>query len=378
MTTQAQAVHTTWEFTLTREPVNVGEQASFAADLAQLHLDEIAWLILNGTVETGTRYSIPKVLRGYLGGKLAGVAYMTECRRYGQSLFGETRLASLLDAAPMPISIWMRHGAITDALSNPGFVAEGVQRNEFVAQAMIFLRRSYLMGAILESDDPATGGVYASFPFCDYGVVDLRGKHSVNDLYLDSKNLKRKVSKFRNKGGEIEVIYGKLSQELCDAAIRCMNSLKPLILTPFQDNYNNMVLRASAHANDRILHFVARMEDECIGYHSFAWSGNSLYCLSGAFDRTRHSNYHAYENLILASADFCLEQGLSMIHYGPVMNATKAKMMSHFVPVEQRFFARFDQAQQLVRWFMAKTKLAATDVASYANLGGSSHTLEHT
>ena len=365
---------TAWEFTLTREPVNPVEQACFADDLARLGLDEIAWLVLNGTTMTSTPTSIPKVLRGYRAGRLAGVAVVMECRAVGQSLFAQSRMAKLIDALALPIPIWLRQGALTDAGANPGFVAAGVERSDFVAEAARFLRRTYLLGGILEGIDERTAGEYAAFPFCAYGVVEVEGKQSVDELYADSKNLRRKVNKFRNKGGEIELIRGALAPELSDTVIRCMNSVKAVLISPFQDNYNNMVLRASSHASERIVHFIARLQGECVGYHSFAQSGKSLHCLSGAFDRTRHSTYHAYENLILANINYCLEQGLHSIHYGMVVNETKAKMMSRFIPIEQRYFVRFSALNVLARKFLSMTRLTSPEITAYATLAADAPT----
>lgn len=359
---------TAWEFTLTRDTVSTEEQAHFAADIAHLGLDEVTWLVLNGSAVTQTRTSIPKVLRGYRQGKLAGVAYIMECRRFGQSLFAQSRLATIADRVGLPICIWLRQGAMSDGVSNPGFVAEGVMRHDFVSHAAAFLRRSYLLGGLLEGEGEKTAGAYAAFPFPDYGIIDLLGKNTSDELYPDSKNLRRKLNKFRNKGGEIEVIQGALSPELNDATMRCMNSVKAVLVSPFQDNYNNMVLGASAHQHPRIIHFLAHMEGHCVGYHTFAHSGNGLHCLSGAFDRTRHSNYHAYENLILASIDYGLAQRLQAIQYGMVVNETKAKMMTRFVKVKQRYFARFAMLNGIVGKVMEQTRMTAPDIAAYANM----------
>jgi hypothetical protein len=366
------AATATWEFTLTHDAVTPDEQQLFASDLARLGLDEIAWLVLNGTLSVATVGSVPKALRGYCNGKLVGVAYIIEGRHYGQSLFAHTVWAKLLDWLALPICIWLRFGVLTDGAANPGFVAQGIARPEFVARALTFLRQRYLLGGVVEGVGELSAGSFAAFPFCDYGMIDLHNIAHAEELFPDSKNLKRKLNKFRNKGGEIRIIEGALSPVLRDAAISCLNSIQAVLVSPFQDNYNNMVLCAAAHSTPRILHFVATLEEECVGYHTFAHCGNSLYCLSGAFDRTRHTNYHAYENLIMATIHHALEHGLHNIHYGMVVNETKAKMMSRFAPIQQRYFARFALFNSLVHRVISRSQLASPTIAAYANLANPS------
>jgi hypothetical protein len=355
-----------WEFTLTRDLVTADEQAIFAADLEQLGLDDVVWTVHNGTTLTATPDSIPKVLRGYRSGNLAGLGFVMECRRYGESLFPGTSVAKFMDRFPLPICVWIRPSALNDAINNPGFVAEGLNRRQFVEQGVVFLRRKYLSGSLLEAHNDHTAGEYATFPFCANGYIDLHNVRSVDDLYADSKNLKRKVNKFRNKGGEIEVIHGALTAACQDEMIRCLDTVKSILRVPFQDIYNDMVRQAATHADERIVHFIARLEGECVGYHSFARSGQGLYALSGAFDRTRHTTYHAYENLILATIDYCLAHGLDTIHYGVVANQTKAKMMSRVVPSHQRYFVRFPVLTPLATKLFGNTKLVSPEVLAFA------------
>jgi hypothetical protein len=83
-------------FTLTQNPVTDDEQEVFQADIEQLKLDSMVWLILNGTLETGTQYSIPKVLRVYHDqSDLVGVAYIMECRRIHKGFFSNPFLSSI-------------------------------------------------------------------------------------------------------------------------------------------------------------------------------------------------------------------------------------------------------------------------------------------
>jgi hypothetical protein len=88
----------------------------------------------------------------------------------------------------------------------------------------------------------------------------------------------------------------------------------------------------------------------------------------GAFDRTRHTNYHVYENLIMTTIHHALEHGLQSIYYGMVVNETKAKMMSRFAPIQQRYFARFAPLNTIVGKVMSHSRLTSPTIAAYANL----------
>ncbi len=344
-------------FTLTRAAVNEREQAIFADDLASLGLDATTWLVLNGTVETGTRATIPKVLRAYRHDELVGVAYILECRRVGQCFF-DGPVASMMDLAALPLFVWTRNGAMIDGNANPGFVAAGVDRDDFFAQSIAYLTRRYPYGSVLDYPEAFSGPGYVATPLFDSGIIHLEGVASVEDYSADSKNLRRKVNKFRNKGGAVEVIRGALPDDLRAEALRCLASLKPLVRAPFQDNYANMAMQACSLASDRVVHFIARLNGDVVGYHSFAVAGRSLHCLSGAFDRTRTSTYHAYENVILESIRFGLDHGLTTIYYGPITNPTKAKLMNAYSRCEVRNYSRLVPLRAVFPAMIRASKLA--------------------
>jgi hypothetical protein len=133
-----------------------------------------------------------------------------------------------------------------------------------------------------------------------------------------------------------------------------------------------MILRAASPPasafDDRLVHFVARFDDEFSGYHSFVISGKSLCCLSGAFDRTRHTNYHAYENVIVESIRFSLENGIRRIFYGPVTNETKAKMMPGFSRTEMHLYLRFGGMRSMMNWILQRSMLGKGVFQDFANL----------
>lgn len=334
-----------YSFTVTSEPLLPDEQEVFAADLAALGLDREAFTVLNAMLTTGSVHSIPKVLRAYRDARLAGVAYFIECRRSGQTLF-EGAAGTLMSVLGGPTFYWSRVGNLVDASANVGYVSGRESRDDFVDAALGELQRRYQSGSVIwpSALDPGRG--YVGSRFCDSGVMRLDDGRDLEERLQSRKNLRRKVSKFRNKGGVVEVHHGALSPETRAEISRCIHSLRPLLLTPFQDIYPAMVDCAARIDSKRVVHFITRIDGEMVGYHSFAESPSALHALSGAFDRNRHSNYHAYENMILETVRYGLEQGKKRIEYGPVLNPTKADMMDTFEPTQVRMYSRLAP----VRW----------------------------
>ena len=150
--------------------------------------------------------------------------------------------------------------------------------------------------------------------------------------------------------------------------LRCLGSLRTWVTTPFQDIYGAMVARASALDSPRLVHIVMRLDGTVVGYHSFAESDKALHALSGAFDRERHSNFHAYENMIIETARYCAEHGKTIVEFGPVLNETKKAMMSGFVRSHARTYSRFAPYRWTVPFVVERSHLSSARIAPYVGL----------
>ena len=354
-------------FNTSQEPLTPSEQVHFQLDLQRLGLDATTWDILNGSIATMTPNSRPKILRAYAEHRLVGVAYFMECHRIYQYLLPQVWLGKLLDTIPIPMFFWVRYSNLVDSITNPGFVADGIDREYFIQGAIAYLKTQYLYGGVL---DIATTGQARDgsviFPFCDAGIIEIQDEQCLDRYYQQHKNLRRKVNKFNNKNGRIEILTGPMPDNISHRAADILNSLDPLILAPFQDNYTAMALRACQDA--KTVHILAWIEEQIVGYQSFAISGQVLHCLSGAFDRTMTRTYHAYENIILASIDYAIAQKLQRIEYGPILNPTKVSMMSHYRPCEQQYYSRFGILRQVFKVLIPRTRLAPSVLGPYAGL----------
>lgn len=356
-------------FTLTRERLRPSEQSCFDDDLATLGLDAIVWEVLNNTVDTSTPYTVPKLLRAYAAQQLVGVALILQCRQGMKAFFAEP-LATLVDPVGIPQFVWNRSAVMVDQYSNPGFVA-GLEREVFVEQALAYLQRRYLFGVLLNDASSKPAGRFVESRLMDWGVIEVPSATALEDFFARHKNLRRKLNKFHNKGGHLEAIRGPLPDALREKAVYCLHQaeINSMGRVPFQDNYINMSRQTFCSTNPNLIHFVAYLVGEVVGYHSFAISGGKLYCLSGGFDRTKSTTFHAYENLIVASIQFCLEQGFGALFYGSIINQTKAKMMQTYVPTTVRFYSRFALLRRAFPLIINNSFWSPALLASYTNIG---------
>lgn len=106
---------------------------------------------------------------------------------------------------------------------------------------------------------------------------------------------------------------------------------------PFQEN---MVRWASTSGARAIINFLARLDGTVVDYHSYLKPGTRLQCLSGGFDRTRQSNYRAYENILLETMRYAEAHAIRRVAFGPVSNPSKAALIPRSVPFVLRFYSR--------------------------------------
>jgi len=351
-------------FTLDRKVVTPKEQTNFNTFLIDQQWNETVWLILNGILKTSTPYTIPKVLRAYKDNLLVGVAYIIECKKPALSFF-DNPLAALVNAPQIPMYLWTRNGIMVDSNTNTGFVSEEIDLYSFYQQAVAYLNQRYLYGLVLESSKEKPATDYTSSPLCDCGCLKIDAYTPVDLVLAKHKNLRKKKRKFENKGGKISTTHGAFEHEILNKAIYYLSNLKLQIQTPYQDNYVNMARQTSSCEHDNIVHFIASLEGEMVGYHSFVRCQNSMHCLSGAFDRARKSNYHAYENMILESMRYAHQNNIHTIHYGPILNPTKASLMDTTEDWEMRFYSRFAVLRNALKMITPYSKLKPKTFAPF-------------
>jgi hypothetical protein len=360
------------QFDLGREAVAVHEQRILEADVEAQGLDAAYWQAMNGLLSTGSRSDTPLVLRARRGGQLVAVTYLLECRRINRCLFPGA-IGRVLDLVPMPAYYWTRGDAAVDLLGCRGFVTGGEDREDFYRAAIAFLNTRYLSGTVMDERGSSSADDCYETAMMDWGRYDVEAG-GTEALLAGHGNLRRKLAKFRNKGGVIEIVEGALRPDDTAHVLHCLEQsagAAPL-RTPFQDNYANMVRWASTSGVPAIVHVLARLEGNVVGYHSYLRSGTQLLCLSGGFDRTRPTTYHAYENILVESMRFAEGQRLRRVAFGPVGNPTKAALMPCSVPFVLRFYSRRRPVRRAIGAIVPRSALARSVFGGRTGAGASS------
>lgn len=344
-------------FELTSAPVSADEQRLLEPDLLAQRLDARYWAAMNGLLSTCSRSDTPVVLRAWRAGRLAGAAYLMECRRTSRCLFPGA-IGRALDLLPMPAYYWTRGDAAVDLLGSSGFVAGGEDRRRFYHDAIAFLNSRYLSGIVMDQQDvPAAADCYET-PMMDWGRYPVTSG-GTDTLFARHRNLRRKLARYRNHGGVVDRVHGALAPEDLARVLHCIQQSADAapLRAPFQENYLNMVRWASTTDTPGIVHFLARLDGTVVGYHSYLESGTQLLCLSGGFDRTRATNFHAYENILIETMHHAEASGISQVSFGPVGNPSKAALMPQSVPFVARFYSRHGWLRRAMRVIVPRSAL---------------------
>ncbi|MGE5174589.1 MAG: GNAT family N-acetyltransferase [Betaproteobacteria bacterium] len=322
------------------------------AGLGYFNLDKSIWKVFACLFRSTTKGTTPLVLRVYENGTLSGAAIIIECRRYGRALFRNRFLAGVMDLLGIPFHLWIKFGCCMDMMSNPGFVTDPARAGELHAAMVRYLQSHTFLAVIYDftrnsSQHPGA----AVLPSLPHAGIATAGMSSVTDYLKEHKSLKRKLSTFRNNGGTIDIIRGALNSGDVESLRRCFLSTadKSVFYLPYQDLYLAAALTTSSAQLDSVYHFVARLNGQFIGYQAAIKTGSCLNALHGAFDRTLRTTHHAYDLLFLKMVEFAVENRLTSIDFGAVLNETKQRMVNQVTEMSYFLGSRYG----LVQWFFS-------------------------
>jgi hypothetical protein len=318
-------------FVVSTEKLLPEEMRLFSSQLQTYKVDSAIWDIYNSFLQSSSPVSKPRILRAYNGQNLAGALFYIVCSGTGKSLFKNSFLASMVDALKIPIHVWIRQGICADIMSNHGFVADGYEQEPIIPSMLGYLLR--ISPCLVVTDLAENAYLHKGarrFPYTKEGAINLEGMNKIDDYLSDHSNLRRKLKKFVKDGGTIEIHVGDFDKDTLEIVRKCVLATmeKSVIRTPFQDHFPAIILQSCCLKSDRIISFIARMNGQFLGYHTFIQTGSGLRLIHGAFDRTLETTQHSYENIMTAAADYAIKQGLEIVHFGPIMNETKNRLMN--------------------------------------------------
>lgn len=319
-------------YSLSDRMLTAAECDSLSAGLERLGVDVAVWTVFDCVSQVATAATGFRVLRAYDGDRLIGAAFLFRCRCWAKALFAQAYLAGPTNLLGLPAHIWIRVGHCAEGIANPGIVHPDFDYERVIAGMLQYLQRNALGTIVI--DDSANAGLHptpSKFPYVSDGRIELDGFESVEAFRASHNNLKRKVKWFTNKGGRIDTVHGRLEPKTVAQCRSFVEStvFTSLVYSPFQDCFNQIVERTCDVNSEHIVHFLATMDGSMIGYHTFLRTGHCLRMIHGAFNRDLHTTHHAYENVILETVRYALANGQRAVHFGPVFNETKRRMMTH-------------------------------------------------
>lgn len=315
-----------WKWRLSAEPLSSADRTDLAPDLEQLGADESLLDVYQTTIAVRSRLTRARWIRADQDGRLVGVALIIDCRDSGVSFFGpRARINRLLRLGP-PVWYWDRTQLGADGISLPGLVVAGVDREAFAAAAVRRLAGRRPVGSVI-STDAILGAPSSAGPFVGSCRVDLAdGVDPRTRLLAAHRNLARKLRRFTGRGGTIDTLTGPMPPAVRPDLLAGYAIERP-INPPFAEFYPSLV---QAHWNidsPRLVHLLARIDDELVGYHTLWHTGSHLAMLSGAVGRPAGGSVHAYENLMVASLELARDLGCRSADFGLAVNAAKREML---------------------------------------------------
>ena len=203
-----------------------------------------------------------------------------------------------------------------------------------IFQALVELRPfGYYIGLV---DDDLAGEFRSALSDVPHIVADRvmeAGSLSTRDpaaekrLFRRHRHLSRQVHRFRNKGGTIHIDDGPMSADLADDFVACCLASYRHNIHPVSgidiDRYGEHVHGFLTSFPDTVTMY-ASLQDRVVGVQSFIRHRNHLELTEGGF-LTR--TYHAYENIMVSSVRYGVENGLDRVGYGLVLNRPKDRLL---------------------------------------------------
>lgn len=354
-----------WTFDLSPRCFGPEEREIYADDLAALGADVSVLAVWSATLAASSTRTRPLVLRASLGERPVGAAMLMLCRDWGRSFFGRPLLRRAARLGP-PIWYWERTGMATDAMSCPGLVAPGIERAAFVEKAMDWLSRRFLLGCQLTPGVTQSGRHQLSWP--GLGVSTRQPPWASTELLAEHRNLGRKVRRFANRSGRICTATGPMPTAW-RAALLATYALERPLNPPYIELYPRMIERQWDLVDDRLIHLVALIGDEPVGYHSFWHTGRRLVLLSGALSRPPGGTTHAYENLLLASLDVARDRDCAIVEYGATVNPVKSALLDP-APTTMTFVSRWPGVLAATRLLLPRSALSQSRIAAVTTAVG--------
>ena len=159
------------------------------------------------------------------------------------------------------------------------------------------------------------------------GSISTRDPDIERAMLARHSHLSRQLHRFRNKGGSVHVLEGPPDAPLAEAFVACC-------LDSYRKNtHPGMAIDVDAYAGHVLgfmrstpgaLYIYACLGAQVVGVQIFLRHQRHLELTEGGFFS---QTYHAYENIIMASLRYAVENGLERVSYGLILNPNKERLL---------------------------------------------------
>jgi hypothetical protein len=345
------------------------ERALFHTHLVSLGIDHNIWDVYEKFLQTNSTHSKPEIVRVNFDNELLAAFYVIRCEDYGETLTKFAWLHKIIRNYGFPVYVWMKSGIATENFANPCFINQ--EKNFHFPTFIREVKKAFsllFIHDLTENSIYYDGSIKIQYP--DDGIIHLNNFNSIEDYLRLHKNLKKKLRHYKKNGGEVDLIRGKLDNKMQEYVRNCVlsTSKHSIFKLPYQENYPNMCVSSTSIENNQVLHFICRMNNEFLGYHTFIEFENQMRCMHGAFNRNLSTTHHAYENMIYRTVEYGLENKIDTIHYGPVLNETKKRMMETFIPTQLYLFSNIPGMVKILSPVLKRSRLQQKELLKFSSI----------
>ena len=356
---------------LSSVPLTATEKSCFYDHLVELGLDDNIWEVYEKFLQLGSEYSKPLILRVRKNNEIFACMFLIKCKDWGPTLSRLKIVKYIARRLSIPVYIWMKAGIAAEICANPVFINKNAGSLHELDEILNLLRKKFLLLFIHDLTSNAfLHPTSVIMPYTDESIIDTIGYTTIADYIEVHHNLKKKFKEYQKFGGRVEIVEGKLDEQIVKKIKECVISSgeRSVFKLPYQNDYPDMCAGSAIIYNRNIIHFLCRSDEEFYGYHSFIVFKNQIRCLNGAFNRNLPTTHHAYENMIYSVVAYAIENKIQTIYFGPTLNETKKRMMNRFIPTQLFISSNIPLFLKLFVPILRRSRLNAKELLEFSGI----------
>ncbi len=192
--------------------------------------------------------------------------------------------------------------------------------------------------------DWATAESFDCFGILPMVQIPLGGCESM-DQYVAGlpkkrrRNYRAERKRFTGARATIQIVQGPLAENLARQLRPCLDASAEH--SALEVPYNDVLTDPNAFQAHEQQIFIARIDEQVIGFMSFLIDGKRMLQCHGGLDYQRSYQAQAYHNLIYAAIEYAIGNGCQRLSMGPLNNETKRRLGLELVPMVACLWNRY-------------------------------------